>query len=44
MQTCPECGHELGWIRINEDPDGGWWQCDGQHQYRVIDGKLVPLG
>jgi len=41
--TCPECHDRLVWIPLNEDPDGGWWQCSDEHRYRRSGNQLVPL-
>jgi hypothetical protein len=33
------------WIDVGHDRlDGGWYQCDNQHRWRLRDGALVALG
>lgn len=41
MDICPECKQgQLVWMRIEEHPSGGWWQCnDCQEQFRKLGPK-----
>ena len=34
----------MTWFRIEDDPDGGWWQCPDNHRARRgPDGRPIPL-
>jgi predicted RNA-binding Zn-ribbon protein involved in translation (DUF1610 family) len=31
---CPECGQQMEWTAIEDDVEGGWYQCPQNHRYR----------
>jgi RimJ/RimL family protein N-acetyltransferase len=40
---CPTCGLDMYWVVADDDPVGGWWQCDDAHRWRRAFGGFAPL-
>lgn len=40
---CPTCGLDMYWVVADNDPVGGWWQCDDEHRWRRAFGGFAPL-